>query len=127
MMAAIEQHLIPLGVTLPQTNREVVGGYFIWLSLPAPLQAEEVAMFAKRDENLVIAPGPIFAVYGDEKAVDLVGNVRICFSWEEEGKLVDGIRRLGQVICRLQNAKYLPVKGMAQPSVNSRSLVDQYR
>lgn len=126
-MAAIEKHLIPLGVTLPQTNRDVVGGYFIWLSLPAPLQAEEVAMIAKRDENLVMAPGPIFAVYGDEKAVDLVRNVRICFSWEEEGKLADGIRRLGQVICRLQNAKCQPGKGMAQPSVNSSSLADEYR
>ena len=126
-MAAIEKHLIPLGVTLPQTNRDVVGGYFIWLSLPAPLQTEEVAMIAKRDENLVIAPGSIFAVYGDEKAVDLVRNVRICFSWEEEGKLADGIRRLGQVICRIQNVKCQPGKGIAQPSVNSSSLADEYR
>ena len=126
-MATIEEHLIPLGVTLPQTDRDVVGGYFIWLSLPAPLEAEEVAMIAKRDENLVIAPGPIFAVYGDEKAVDLVRNIRICFSWEEEGKLAEGIRRLGQVICRIQNAKCQPGKGTAQPSVDSSTLVDQYR
>ena len=126
-MAAVEKHLIPLGVTLPQASRDVAGGYFIWLSLPAPLQAEEVAILAKRDENLVIAPGPIFAVKGDERAVDLVRNVRICFSWEEEGKLAEGIRRLGQVICRMQNVKCQPGKETARPDVNSSLLVDQYR
>ena len=105
----------------------MVGGYFIWLSLPAPLQAEEVAICAKRDQNLVIAPGPIFAVTGDETAVALVRNVRICFSWEEEGRLAEGIRRLGQVICGMQNVKCQPGKETARPNVNSSSLVDQYR
>ena len=80
MISAIEYYLTPLGVTLPQTSREVIGGYFIWLSLPSPLQAEEVAILAKRNENLVIGPGPMFAVCGDEKAVNLDGKVRLCFS-----------------------------------------------
>ena len=84
-------------------------------------------MFAKQDENLVIAPGPIFAVSGDEKAVDLVRDVRICFAWEDEGKLAEGIRRLGQLICRMQNVKCQPGKAMARPNANSSSLMDQYR
>ena len=125
-MATVEEHLIPLGVTLPQTSRDVVGGYFIWLLLPAPLQAEEVALVAKRDENLVIAPGHIFAVYGDEVPVDLNRNVRLCFSWEAEDKLAEGIRRLGQVICRMQNVKGQQEQPIARPSGNSSSLVDQY-
>ena len=98
MISAIEEHLLPLGVTLPQTSRDVVGGYFIWLSLPAPLQAEEVAGRAREEENLIIAPGPIFAVYGDEKAVDLERKVRVSFSWEDESMLAEGIQRLAQVI-----------------------------
>lgn len=102
MMSAIEKHLLPLGVTLPQTSRDVVGGYFIWLSLPAPMKAEEVAVCAKQEENLVIAPGPIFAVYGDEKAVDLERKVRVCFSWEQEAMLAEGIQRLAQVIGSMQ-------------------------
>ena len=102
MISAIEDHLLPLGVTLPQTSRDVVGGYFIWLSLPAPIQAEEAAMRARQEENLIIAPGPIFAVYGDEKAVDLARKVRVCFSWEEEAMLAEGIQRLAQVIGRMQ-------------------------
>ena len=98
MISAIEEHLLPLGVTLPQTSRDVVGGYFIWLSLPAPLQAQEVTVRARQEKNLVIAPGSIFAVYGDEKVVDLERKVRVCFSWEEEAMLAEGIQRLAQVI-----------------------------
>ncbi len=80
----------------------MVGGYFIWLSLHAPLLAEEVAMRALREENLIIAPGSIFAVYGDEKAVDLERQVRVCFSWEEEASLAEGIQRLAHVIGIMQ-------------------------
>ena len=102
MIMAIEKHLLPLGVTLPQRSRDVVGGYFIWLSLPTPLLAEEAAVRARHEENLIIAPGPIFAVNGDEKAVDLERKVRVCFSWEEEARLAEGIQRLAQVISSMQ-------------------------
>ena len=102
MMSAIEAHLLPLGVTLPQRSRDIVGGYFIWLSLPAPMQAEEVAARAQEEANLIIAPGPMFAVYGDEGAVDLERKVRVCFSWEEEAMLAEGIQRLAQVIRTIQ-------------------------
>lgn len=105
MISAIEEHLVPLGVTLPQPSRDVVGGYFIWLSLPAPMRAEEVAMRAQEEENLIIAPGPMFAVYGDEKAVDLEGKVRVCFSWEEKANLAEGIQRLAQVIGSTQRSQ----------------------
>ena len=102
MVSAIEEHLLPLGVTLPQPDRDIVGGYFIWLSLPAPMQSEEVAIRAQQEANLVIAPGPMFAVYGDERAVDLEGKVRVCFSWEQEEMLAEGIQRLAQVIGSMQ-------------------------
>ena len=55
MLEAINQHLIPLGVRVPQTDREVVGGYFIWLTLPSPLKGAVVAQRAKEDENLAVA------------------------------------------------------------------------
>ena len=97
MIDAVEEYLIPLGVTMPQSDRKIVGGYFIWISLPAPLQAERVAAHAK-EENLIIAPGHLFAVRGDEKVVNLDRQVRLCFSWEDEDKLADGVRRLGHVI-----------------------------
>lgn len=57
MVAAIHEHLLPLGVQLPQTDREVVGGYFIWLTLPQPLKGAIVAQMAKDEENVVVAQG----------------------------------------------------------------------
>ena len=99
MMSAIDRYLIPLGVTLPQSDRDVVaGGYFIWLSLPKPLRAEEVMKRAKEDEDLDLAPGNVSAVWGDEGAVNLDRNVRLSFSWEEEDRLAEGVLRLSRVI-----------------------------
>lgn len=130
MISAIEEHLLPLGVTLPQTSRDVtdvVGGYFIWLSLPAPMQAEEVAMRARQEKNLIIAPGPIFAVYGDEKAVALERKVRVCFSYEHEAMLAEGIQRLAQVIDSMQRDQRQQEKTTRPAPGESSFLVEQYR
>lgn len=55
MVEVINQELIPLGVHLPQTDRDVVGGYFIWLTLPTPLKGAVLAQRAKDEENVVVA------------------------------------------------------------------------
>lgn len=103
MISAIDTHLIPLGVKLPaKTLGAVVGGYFIWISLPSPFRATEVTTRVQRDQALTIMPGPSFAVWGDEGNVDLEGNVRLTFSWEEEGKLEEGIKRLAIVVRAMQ-------------------------
>ncbi|KAI4184098.1 MAG: hypothetical protein LQ348_004597 [Seirophora lacunosa] len=101
MMEAIERHLLPLGVTLPQSDRDVIGGYFLWFALPRPLLAEDIARVAKEEENLVIGQGSLFAVYGDERTEDLERQIRVCFSWEEEDRLAQGIERLASVISRM--------------------------
>ena len=103
MISAINEFLLPLGVILPQTDRAIVGGYFIWLTLPARISANKVSLRAKEEENLIIAEGPLFGVYGDALEDDLQCKVRICFSWEEEENLAEGIKRLGQVIRRMQS------------------------
>lgn len=97
-MRAIETHLLPLGFSLPQSRRAVIGGYFTWLTLPAKLKtaAQELADRCKADEGVIIAPGKIFEVPGDD-AVKFEGNVRLCWSWEEEERLEEGIRRVGVV------------------------------
>ncbi|KAL8912713.1 MAG: hypothetical protein Q9171_002346 [Xanthocarpia ochracea] len=97
---AINHYLLPLDVTLPQSNRDIVGGYFLWLALPKPLIADAVAQRAKAEENLIVGQGPLFAVYGDERK-DLERQVRVCFSWEAEGNLSEGIQRLATVIRRM--------------------------
>jgi hypothetical protein len=56
MIAAINKFLLPLDVGVPQTDRDVVGGYFIWLTLPNGLKGAVVAQRAKEDENVVVSP-----------------------------------------------------------------------
>ena len=101
LMSAICTHLLPLGFTLPQTSRDVIGGYFTWLSLPATLHAEMLARRCREEESVVIAAGKIFEVPGDEEGVAFEGCVRLCWSWEEEGMLEEGLRRVGVVAGRM--------------------------
>jgi DNA-binding transcriptional MocR family regulator len=101
MMDAIERHLVPLGVSVSKVSlegRDVFGGYFIWFELPEGMSAERVAMLAKERENLIVAQGDMFEVYGDEEAVRFERWVRVCFAWEDEELLVEGIERLGRVV-----------------------------
>ena len=95
---AIQKTLVPLGIELPQPGRSVIGGYFIWIQLPKPLLASEFAVRSKEEHNVVVAPGPIFGVYGDEREEELKRAVRLCFSWEKEELLVEGIERLGTLV-----------------------------
>lgn len=103
MVKAIHKHLIPLGVRIPQTDREVVGGYFIWLTLPSPLKGADVAQRAKQDDNLVVAQGEMFEVPGDTEhdGTSFSNDIRVCFAWEEEDMLGEGIERLASVISRM--------------------------
>jgi len=106
MMQAIDKHLIPLGVTLPQADRDFVGGYFLWLSLPRGIKSAEVAKAALAEERLTVAPGELFEVPGDnaQDHVRFDHHVRVCFAWEAEENLAEGIRRLAKVISKLDRA-----------------------
>lgn len=93
MTKAIVSHLLPLGFTLPQPSRDVVGGYFTWLSLPTPLSA---ATLTERcvEENVIVAPGSIFEV---PEQLRFDGHMRLCWAWEEEGLLEEGVQRIASV------------------------------
>ena len=99
-MRAIQSHLLLLGFELPQTDRDVVGGYFTWLALPASIKADALARRCKDEANVIIAAGRNFEVPGDE-SVTFEGHVRLCWSWEDEGMLEEGIRRVGEVAARM--------------------------
>jgi DNA-binding transcriptional MocR family regulator len=55
MIKAINEQLVPLGVRLPQTDRDIVGGYFIWLTLPDGMEGGALVDRAREDENVVVA------------------------------------------------------------------------
>ncbi len=105
MMASIERYLIPLGVTLPQADRDVVGGYFLWLSLPRPLQGTHVARRALKEENLIVAQGELFEVPGENDHARFSHEVRLCFAYEDEAELAEGVKRLSHAIVRMQRGE----------------------
>ena len=106
MRGAVERVLVPLGVRVgfgDGKGRGTVGGFFIWLEMPGGVSAKEVVRVAGEREKLVLSGGELFGVLGDEATVDLSRCVRICFAWEEEGRLVEGVERLGRVVRGLLN------------------------
>lgn len=54
------------------------------------------------EENVAVAGGDIFEVSGDNKGEGLVfgDRIRLCFAWEAEEVLVEGVERLAGVIGR---------------------------
>lgn len=80
-----------------------VGGFFVWVRLPENVLAIEVARVAKQEEDVVVPPGPLFGVSWDEQEVDLRRFMRLSFSYQDEVRLEEGVRRLGTVIGRLLN------------------------
>ncbi len=98
MMSAIHKHLMPLGVQTTQADREVFGGYFVWLSLPPPLKGAQVAQRAKDDQNLIVAQGELFEIPDGAGNAPCLRNIRLCLAWEEEDRIIEGIERLSRVI-----------------------------
>jgi len=97
MLNAINTYLLPLGITM-NTPEKIAGGYFIWFNLPETLLAVQVATKAQETANLIVAHGNLFEVYGDENSAKFNNQIRVCFAWEAEDKLEEGIWRLSQVI-----------------------------
>ncbi|KAI0432067.1 pyridoxal phosphate-dependent transferase [Xylaria sp. FL1042] len=114
---AIREVLVPLGVRFAEDSlcghRGVYGGYFVWMTLPphgtgttttttttttAWPSAQAIADRCRADEDLMIGNGELFAVYGDEEAARFGNAIRLCFAWEDEEDLVDGVQRLGRVM-----------------------------
>ncbi|KAF7845968.1 hypothetical protein BT93_L5776 [Corymbia citriodora subsp. variegata] len=97
LVNAVKEDLCPLGVKLPQSNRDVIGGYFIWLTLPDTVNADEFAQRCQEEANVVVAPGSIFEVPGDE-SVRFEHSLRLTFSWVELDEMVEGVRRMRGIL-----------------------------
>jgi len=103
LMSAVEKHLLPLGFTIPQPDRSIIGGYFAWIFLPDSLKADALASRCKVEANVVIAPGKMFEVPGDE-SLKFEKSVRLCWAYEDEWKLEEGVKRLGEVAKKMLEA-----------------------
>lgn len=115
MLSTVKKELGPLGVRVIEDNRTgaerredqpaLFGGYFLWLKLPdtVPFTAKEVAERALEEEKLVVSPGENAEVSGEgeEAKIRFPKHLRVCFSWEKEKDLVEGVERLGRVMRRM--------------------------
>jgi DNA-binding transcriptional MocR family regulator len=108
ILSTIHTYLLPLGCQLPPTTQtlsgeKVAGGYFIWLSLPHGISAKALAKRCKSEESLIVAEGGLFEVPGDNVApvTKFDDCVRLCFTFEEEKRLGEGVERLGLVLGRM--------------------------
>jgi DNA-binding transcriptional MocR family regulator len=105
MIHAIRTYLVPLGVKIGEVSygeQAIFGGYFIWLELPREVTADEVASRSKQQENLIVAPGRIFEVSTDP-SVKFENSLRLCFAWEEDVDMREGVVRLGRVVKNIQD------------------------
>ncbi|KAJ6443128.1 aminotransferase [Purpureocillium lavendulum] len=108
MMDAIHEFLVPIGLQTRESSLvgcQIYGGYFVWLTLPpeCPFSSGVVAEVAKEEDNLILGYGNMFEVLGDEGGARFDTDIRLCFAWEPEESLVEGVRRLANVVQRMSD------------------------
>lgn len=104
MTSAINKHLIPLGVTFlaGSEHYSAIGGYYVWIQLPVPLNAAQVCKVALDHYNLILGGEGLFTVSSTAPQTDRQQHIRLCFMWEAEEKLAEGVKRLGFVLRMLR-------------------------
>jgi DNA-binding transcriptional MocR family regulator len=107
LISAVEEGLCPLGVQIHAHASDALhaGGFFVWIKLPQPLTACDVTERALREENLIVGNGDLFVVPGDQSQSSSYQDecLRLCFGWEDEENLTEGVWRLQNVLVRMLN------------------------
>lgn len=123
MVAAIEEHLKPLGVQITtgvpyattvigangqssKTDGETIiaGGFFLLLTLPKGYPSASVlAKTAMEQHDLKFAYGKMFEVKGDKESKERsekgYGNtIRLCWAFHTEDKIMEGIKRMKDIL-----------------------------
>lgn len=108
MMDAISRYLSPLGAFVRKSSllgSQIYGGFFVWFTLDMGLPNKVIAEAALEEEKLIIGSGNMFEVHGDESSARFYTEIRLCFAWEPEEDLVEGVRRLADLLQRIQQDK----------------------
>jgi 2-aminoadipate transaminase len=72
------------------------GGFFIWITLPAHLDAKQLLPGLVAEEKTAYVPGGAFFVDGSGK-----NTIRLAFSQVSEDDMAEGIKRLGRYLDRM--------------------------
>ncbi|KAL4960185.1 aminotransferase [Aspergillus stella-maris] len=115
MREVIRESLVPLGVQIDtglpylslSSSREInkpaetIGGFFLYIVFPEGIEADQVAKVALEEYNLRFLSAGAMAVRGSPNNYSealLKRGGRLCWAWEEEEDIVEGIRRIGRVL-----------------------------
>jgi 2-aminoadipate transaminase len=95
MLEALAREMPEVKTTRPQ------GGYYVWLTLPGEVDADAFAHEAAH-QGVTIIPGSKFYASSGPSYPRNQGPpkncVRLTYSYPDESKINDGIRRLGEVL-----------------------------
>ena len=101
LLAALEREM-PDGVRWTRPG----GGFFVWLTLPEPLEAEAV-LTAATERGVLFAPGVRFFAEASEGGGRR--NLRLPFSFLSEAQMAEGVRILAEVMrgkLKIQSSKF---------------------
>ena len=93
MLEALQAHM-PEGVSWTKPE----GGMFIWVTLPDMLDGADLLKQSLESERVAFVPGHAFFADGSGR-----NTLRLSYSTSTEGKIAEGIERLGQLITRALN------------------------
>ncbi|UOA22166.1 2-aminoadipate transaminase [Sulfitobacter pontiacus] len=93
MLEALQAHM-PDGVSWTKPE----GGMFIWVTLPDTLDGADLLKQSLESERVAFVPGHAFFADGSGR-----NTLRLSYSTSTEGKIAEGVERLGQLITRALN------------------------
>ncbi|MBC8249238.1 MAG: PLP-dependent aminotransferase family protein [Anaerolineales bacterium] len=107
--------LAALGREMPDGVRwtRPSGGFFVWLTLPEPLEAEAV-LAAATERGVIFTPGARFFAQASEGGGRR--NLRLPFSFLSEAQMAEGVRILAEVIREQGSSEAQSSKLKAQSS-----------
>jgi len=76
------------------------GGYFVWLRLPHPLRAADIAARAESERLLILAGDPFFAEHPTGQ------YLRLAFSYVTPQKIEQGVEALGRLLASALQAQH---------------------
>ena len=104
----MQDYLGPLGVKIdtgtpyqPEIpdSKDITGGFFLYILFPSGIRSDEVASIALEAYNLRLLSAGMMAVRGSKTSSELLSRgARLCWAWEEEEQLVEGVQRIAQVL-----------------------------
>jgi DNA-binding transcriptional MocR family regulator len=90
MLNALEEYM-PEGVSWTKPE----GGMFIWVTLPETLDGADLLAESLKTERVAFVPGHAFFADGSGR-----NTLRLSYATSDEAKIVEGIKRLGNLITK---------------------------